>query len=625
VEFIYKEPGVNKPLTSEDDEKKNLNKTKYRIQINKIDNAIKEIVSGLIVGEVVAAKEKEASQLPWEEVKKEKRVLEKEKPVGSKKRRMLSGLFSIIIFALLIAIYVYPKIFKRGALQKLASSAEKIAVAVMPFQNMTNDSTFNNLQDAIQLNLISALSNTGEFRIRQEETISTLMRIEGLESDSHVSPVMAGELSKKLSADIFIYGNIQKAGSLMRINAQLVDTKTMDVLTSLEINFPCNENNLLSITDSLRRKVTDFLLISKIMKKNPVYQILTPPTTSPEAFSYFIYGSNALHTKADFRTAISWYLKAVAIDSNFYDACYMLMGAYANEGMAEQSLKLLLKLYKKRDQMPPDLQMWVNYAYACKFESPFEQLKILKQMQEIDDQDIGLPYPIGNIYLRLGQFDKAITEYKKTMDIVHRIGQKDSWIYASLGEAYHLKGEYRKEKKIYKQAEKYYVDHNSISFSWVVKDQAILSFALKDSDAANRYIEKYRSILNENSWSEADIVGALAAIYSRANVLDKAETYYRKLLSLEPGKPDTMNALAWFLIDKERNINEGLELIDKALPISPGNYSYLETKGWGLYKQGKFEEALDYFEKSREMQMPLYNYELNLRIEKVKKAVGSLK
>ena len=47
IEFIYKEPGVNKPLTADDDEKKNLNNTKYRIQINKVANAIKEIISGL--------------------------------------------------------------------------------------------------------------------------------------------------------------------------------------------------------------------------------------------------------------------------------------------------------------------------------------------------------------------------------------------------------------------------------------------------------------------------------------------------------------------------------------------------------------------------------------------------
>jgi len=40
IEFIYREPGVNKPLIVDDDEKKNLNNTKYRIQINKTANAL---------------------------------------------------------------------------------------------------------------------------------------------------------------------------------------------------------------------------------------------------------------------------------------------------------------------------------------------------------------------------------------------------------------------------------------------------------------------------------------------------------------------------------------------------------------------------------------------------------
>ena len=43
IEFIYKEPGVNRPLTPNDSEDKNMNKTNYRNQINKVGNAIKEI------------------------------------------------------------------------------------------------------------------------------------------------------------------------------------------------------------------------------------------------------------------------------------------------------------------------------------------------------------------------------------------------------------------------------------------------------------------------------------------------------------------------------------------------------------------------------------------------------
>ncbi len=48
VDFIYKSPGVNRPLrTNEDHPRDNLNKIYYRDQINKVANAIDEIISSL--------------------------------------------------------------------------------------------------------------------------------------------------------------------------------------------------------------------------------------------------------------------------------------------------------------------------------------------------------------------------------------------------------------------------------------------------------------------------------------------------------------------------------------------------------------------------------------------------
>ncbi len=47
VEFMYMSAGVNRPLTPSDNPDKNLQKTFYRDQINKVANAIKEIVRGL--------------------------------------------------------------------------------------------------------------------------------------------------------------------------------------------------------------------------------------------------------------------------------------------------------------------------------------------------------------------------------------------------------------------------------------------------------------------------------------------------------------------------------------------------------------------------------------------------
>ena len=47
MDFIYREPGVNRPLTPADNPNDNLSKTSYRNQINKIANAIKDIVKGV--------------------------------------------------------------------------------------------------------------------------------------------------------------------------------------------------------------------------------------------------------------------------------------------------------------------------------------------------------------------------------------------------------------------------------------------------------------------------------------------------------------------------------------------------------------------------------------------------
>ena len=209
-------------------------------------------------------------------------------------------------------------------------------------------------------------------------------------------------------------------------------------------------------------------------------------------------------------------------------------------------------------------------------------------------------------YEKLHQYEKAIPLREKELEIYDKWDSRPRWSssYTSLGKLYHLTGQYRKERKLYRQA--------------------VLALTEEDTDEANRYIEKYISVRKVNIASEATIASDLAGIYSEANLYDKAEAYYREALSLEPGTPSRMDNLAYFLIDNGRNISEGLELIDKALELSPDNYLYLDTKGWGLYKQGNFEEALELLGKSWELK-PVYNHSIYLHLEEVRKAVAGQK
>jgi len=93
---------------------------------------------------------------------------------------------------------------------------------------------------------------------------------------------------------------------------------------------------------------------------------------------------------------------------------------------------------------------------------------------------------------------------------------------------------------------------------------------------------------------------------------------------LEPENPEFINSFAWLLIDKDINISEGLELADKALIISPNDYLIIDTKGWGLYKQGKYKEALDMLQQAWNLK-PVYDHEVYLHLEAAKKAVAGEK
>ena len=85
--------------------------------------------------------------------------------------------------------------------------------------------------------------------------------------------------------------------------------------------------------------------------------------------------------------------------------------------------------------------------------------------------------------------------------------------------------------------------------------------------------------------------------------------------------------LPYFLINKNRNIDEGIEIADKVLTIDPENYDLLNCKGWGLYKQGKYKEAVEVLQKGWELRMKnaIYDHEAFLHLEASKKAVAGLK
>ena len=568
-------------------------------------------------------RDEEKIQLRGEKLKELRKEEQKEilgKPVKLTKQKILSGTL-ITTILVIAAILVYPKIFKKDTLEKLRSSGERISLAVMPFQNLTNDTTWNVWQNGIQDILVSYLSNSPEeLKVRQTESINNLIRSNSLTNYGSITPSMASMISQKLDADVFIFGSIKQAGSTIRLNAQLTDSKTEEAFKSFEIDGPANEEMVFQIIDSLKRMVNNYLVISKLKKELPLSYRFAYSTNSPEAFRYFMYGNRSFVNR-DYPTARNWYMQAISADSNLTIAAVYLSASYANQDLYEEGKNWCLQLYKKRELMPLHFKIMINQLYASYFETPNEEIKYLKQSLEIDDQQPFTNWFLGRKYNELLQFDKGIPEFEKALEIHNKWDSKPTWVYnyTMLGYAYHKTGQFKKEKKLYKKAEQDFPDDPVLIYR-----QAVLSLVEGDEKEAKDYIDKYISIRKENSASEAAIATSLAGIYSEAGILDKAEEYYRHALLLEPENPVRMNNLAYFLIDKDRNLNEGMELIEKALQLSPDTWTLLDTKGWGLFKQGNNQVALEFLEKSDSLK-PRYNHALFLHLEAAKKAVASQK
>jgi tetratricopeptide (TPR) repeat protein len=540
---------------------------------------------------------------------------EQETPPSPVKRRLrVSDVIIGVLFAAVI-ILLYPKIFKADKLEFLRMKGE-ISVAVMPFQNMSGDESKDFWQEMIQDNLISSLSNAKPLKVRQTESINTLLEHSDIANFSSLTPSKASQVSQKLETNVFIYGSIIQVGENIRLNGQLIDSETEEVFKSFRHDGQAED--ILYGADSLSLLIRDYLLISVLGKEVPPdVQPYIGNTKSPEALKCVMDGFKAFY-KYNYSEAVDLYKQALKHDTSYYAVYALIAYNYGNQGLVEDAKKWTLKAYNIRNKLSPKDKLIAEDVYSAYFGTIQDRIRVVRQILELNDQDAGHHYLLGALYINIDQNDKAIKEFEKSLEIYDKWEIKPGivWFYTELGLAYHEDGLYRKEQKLYRRAEKDYPGDPLL-----LSRQAILALSRGRMNVADKYIEEYKSVYKEKGISDATLAYLLGDVYYQSHLLDKAEEYFRKSIKLEPGEPEWLNTLAYLLINHERNIAEGIELVDKALELSPDNYQYLDTKGWGLYKQGNYQEALEILERSWELK-PMYDHNIFLHLEEAKSTVG---
>ena len=77
-----------------------------------------------------------------------------------------------------------------------------------------------------------------------------------------------------------------------------------------------------------------------------------------------------------------------------------------------------------------------------------------------------------------------------------------------------------------------------------------------------------------------------------------AENDLTTAMALNPDNPTIMNYLGYSWVDRGIRLQDGLDLIERALRLAPNNGAITDSLGWAHYKMGNYERAIFYLERA---------------------------
>ncbi len=89
--------------------------------------------------------------------------------------------------------------------------------------------------------------------------------------------------------------------------------------------------------------------------------------------------------------------------------------------------------------------------------------------------------------------------------------------------------------------------------------------------------------------------------YERVKKWPLAEADLQRALLLYPDQPMVLNYLGYSWVDQNKNLKQGMALIEKAVALKPDDGYIVDSLGWAHYKVGNYKEAVRYLERAVEL------------------------
>lgn len=111
-------------------------------------------------------------------------------------------------------------------------------------------------------------------------------------------------------------------------------------------------------------------------------------------------------------------------------------------------------------------------------------------------------------------------------------------------------------------------------------------------DEAVEAYDEALHLLDEGSHRRPDLLFDLGAVLELTGQWERAEQALLESLESRPDDPWLLNHLGYSWADRNENLDEALDLIERALARTPNDGMVIDSLGWVLYRLGRYDEAV---------------------------------
>ena len=427
---------------------------------------------------------------------------------------------------------------QQGRSAALTESFGDKSIAVMPFTNLSAESSNQFFADGIHDDLLTRISNIREIKTISRSSVMTYRN----------STKSLRSIAKELRVNTILEGGVQRAGDQVRINLQLIDAESDANLWAQTYTRELTATNVFVVQAEITEAVADAL--KAILSEDERSQLQKQPTANLQALDAYFLGNQLINEATSKSTgeAILAYQAAIGFDPEFALA-YSKQASAVLAQVGASGLPMEAQLEKSRP--------------------------LIDQAILLDPQSSEAFTALGMWYRYSRDTDKAVQAYEQAM----ALGPNNAEALSGYGTmVQYYMSDPASSIKLYRRAIE--LDPQNVG----LKTQ--LAFALPEGEGI-RMLE--RIVVEHPDYANA--YRDLAFLYSDSEFRhDKGIRVLRRAFELDPNHPPNsiMNAIMHWRLGDYDNTALWMNNIARLVPNPESARVY---RGWAFIAQRDFESA----------------------------------